>query len=70
MHGRDGRDVRGDKQHTPGYKFQRRMAGSKTVKEWRDGRFRKTYPGYDVEVLTADGRVAHGRTLLDTLRRR
>ena len=67
-HGRGGRDVRGDKQNTPGYRFRRRMAGSKTVKEWRNGRFRKAYPGYDVDVLTAHGKVAHGRTLLDTLR--
>lgn len=67
-HGRDGRDVRSDKQNTPGYRYARAMAGSKTVKDWRDGRFASSYPGYSVEVLTVDGKVAHGRTLLATLR--
>jgi hypothetical protein len=63
-----GRDVRGDKAGIPGYSFRRQMAGSKNVKDWREGRFARLYPGFAVDVLTADDAIAHGGTLLSTLR--
>lgn len=68
-HGRDGRDVRSDKAKIPGYDYQRQLDGAKTVRQWRDGRFRRRYPGFEVDVIRADGHVAHGGTLLATLRK-
>jgi hypothetical protein len=67
-HGRDRRDVRSDKGNLRQYGYKRALKHSKTVKDWRDGRFARTYQGFVVEVLHADGRPAHGRTLLGTVR--
>ncbi len=67
-HGRDRRDVRSDKGSIKQYRFKRALKHSKSVKEWRDGRFAETYMGFVVDVLHSDGRVAHGRTLLGTVR--
>ncbi len=67
-HGRDGRDVRSDKQGIPQYGYERAAKGRMSVKDWRDGRFAQTYPGFEVDVLNSDGRVAHGGTLLVTVR--
>jgi type I restriction enzyme M protein len=50
------------------YPFERAARGNWTVAKWRESRFWATYPDYDVEVLKPDGTVAHGKTLLDTLR--
>jgi acyl-coenzyme A synthetase/AMP-(fatty) acid ligase len=38
------------------------------VSEWKKGRFKKSYPGYDVDVLDADGEPAKGQTKLGTVR--
>lgn len=67
-HGRDGRDVRSDKSNVKQYGFKRALKHSKSVKDSRNGRFARSYPGYAVEVLHADGTVAHGRSLLSTVR--
>jgi hypothetical protein len=67
-HGRDGRDVRSDKARIKQYRFKRALKRSKNVKEWRDERFGADYPGFVVDVLFAHGDVAHGRTLLATVR--
>ncbi len=67
-HGRDGRDVRSDKGDVKQYGFTRALKHSKSVKDWRDGRFVRSYPGFVVEVLHADGKVAHGRSLLSKVR--
>jgi hypothetical protein len=67
-HGRDGRDVRSDKQGIPQYGYERAAKGRMSVKDWRDGRFAKAYPGFEVDVINEDGRIAHGRTLLVTVR--
>jgi hypothetical protein len=48
--------------------FRRALKHSKSVKQWRDGRFAHAYPGFVVDVLDAHGQVAHGRTLLGTVR--
>jgi type I restriction enzyme M protein len=50
------------------YPFERAARGNWTVAKWRDVRFSSTYPEFGVEVLKPDGTVAHGKTLLDTLR--
>ena len=50
------------------YPFERAARGNWTVAKWREARFWSTYPDCDVEVLKPDGTVAHGKTLLDTLR--
>ena len=67
-HGRDGSDVRSDRGNLKQYGYKNALMRSKRVKEWRDGRFALTYPGFVVDVLTADGNVAHGRTLLCNVR--
>ncbi len=67
-HDRDGRDVRSDKAKVKQYPFKRALKHSLNVKTWRDGRFARAYPGYQVDVLDAHGRVAHGGTLLGTVR--
>jgi hypothetical protein len=67
-HGRDLRDVRSDKSNVKQYGFRRALKHSKSVKEWRDGRFALSYPGFVVDVLNAGGEVAHGGTLLGTVR--
>jgi hypothetical protein len=38
------------------------------VAAWKEGRFQPTYPGFEVDVLGADGRRVHGATLLGTVR--
>jgi hypothetical protein len=67
-YGRDSRDVRSDKGKVKQYTYRRALKNSKTVKDWRDGRFARTYPGFTVEVLHSGNEVAHGRTLLGTVR--
>jgi hypothetical protein len=63
-----GRDVRSDKQGLPGYSYSRAARDTFTVAQWRETRFRKSYPGFSVTVLNGDGKPAHGRTLLSTVR--
>lgn len=68
LHGRDRRNVRGDKSGVTQYPYERALKGSNHVKAWRDHRFAKHYPGFEVQVLNASGHVAHGGTLLTTVR--
>jgi hypothetical protein len=68
LHSRDGRNVRGDKQGIPQYTYERALKGSNNVRDWRENRFAKHYPGFEVQVLNWLGQVAHGRTLLTTVR--
>ncbi|HSN68405.1 MAG TPA: hypothetical protein VLV48_04115 [Thermoanaerobaculia bacterium] len=63
-----GIDVRGDKQNIPSYPFERGARNDETVEQWKASRFRPTYPGFDVEVLTADRSAAQGNTRLFTVR--
>jgi hypothetical protein len=64
----DGRDVR-DERHLPGgYPYQYAAKDDFTVAQWKEQRFRKAYPGFDVTVWNADGSEAHGRTKLSTVR--
>ena len=64
----DGRNMRGDKRGLPPYPYAQAAPDRFTVAHWCERRFHRTYPGYSVDVLTADGRRAHGRTLLSTVR--
>ena len=68
LHGRDRRDVRSDKSGVTQYPYERALKGSNHVKAWRDHRFAKHYPGFEVQVVDASGHVVHGGTLLTTVR--
>ena len=46
----------------------RKSKGAMTVAEFKE-KFGRTYPGYHCSVLTADGHMARGNTLLDSVRR-
>jgi len=50
------------------YDFDRRSKGSTTVSEWKEKRFKATYPGHNCRVLKADGTEAHGNVKLDSIR--
>ena len=62
-----GRDVRDDRSGIPGYRYARRSPDC-TVGVWIDRRFKATFPGFDVQVLRADGRPADHRMLLSSVR--
>jgi hypothetical protein len=51
----------------PAYPHERKAKGSTTVANWKN-RFDTTYPNYTVEVLAADGTIAHGNTKLESVR--
>ncbi|GIO06232.1 hypothetical protein J31TS6_22600 [Brevibacillus reuszeri] len=63
-----GADVRGDKNGIPQYDYERQAKNDSTVSEWKTSRFKKCYPGYDVDVLNGDGEVVNGNTKLGTVR--
>lgn len=62
------KDVRGDKILPKQYEADRALKNSATVSDWKQLRFYKQFPGYDVNVLYADGSVARGNTTLGTIR--
>jgi hypothetical protein len=64
----DGRDVRGDRSDLPMYTFTNAAKNDMTVAEWRETRFKKVFPGFDVTVLDASGYQVHGATKLGTVR--
>lgn len=63
----DGKDVRGDKDLPVQYKGIRMTRNSFSVSEWKE-KFKKQYPGFDVDVLKNDGSKASGQTKLSTVR--
>lgn len=65
----DGRNVRDDRTRMPQYSFRRALADASNVAAWKEGRFQRVYPGFEVDALGPDGRSVHGATLLGTLRR-
>lgn len=67
----DRRDLRGDRRGIPGYanRFAKKAPGRMTVEGWKQRRFRTIYPGFDAEVLMANGMPARGNTFLETVRR-
>lgn len=64
----DGRDVRSDRDGLPSYKYERAAKNGMTVADWRDQRFRYSYPGFRVAVFDGDGNELHGAMQLGTLR--
>jgi hypothetical protein len=66
----DRRDLRGDRTGIPGYsnRFAKKAPGRMTVEGWKQRRFRMIYPGFDAEVLMANGAPARGNTFLETVR--
>jgi hypothetical protein len=64
-----GTDVRGDKTGLPQYKYKQAASSSITVEAWKKTRFRKVYPGYDVDVLDGNQHTVRGNTKLRTVRR-
>jgi hypothetical protein len=63
-----GRDIRGDRDHIPGYPYDRMAKNSMTVGAWRETRFHPVYVGFDVDVLDSRGNVVAGNTRLSTVR--
>jgi hypothetical protein len=51
------------------YPFTKKLAGNKTVAEWRSRRFERIYPGYSCIVYDADGWTADDSTLLSAVRK-
>ena len=68
--GRDRRNVRDDRKRIPSYrgKYKRKARDRFTVADWKRVRFARHYPGFEVDVLDATGRVADGRVRLSNLR--
>ena len=64
----DGRDMRGDRDGIPMYGYERKAKNAMTVADWKGQRFRPAYPGFEIDVLYADGTPAPGNTLLATVR--
>ena len=52
----------------PAYGFRIALKGKKSVAQWKSERFFKCYPGYEVDVLDAEGKTARGKTKLSTVR--
>jgi len=64
---RGGRGVRPEV-NLPAYGYSIALMNKKSVAQWKNDRFSNCYPGYDVDVLYANGRVAQGKTKLSTVR--
>jgi type I restriction enzyme M protein len=62
----DGDDV--SRRRITDYPFERAARSNWTVAKWREARAREAYPDFVLEVLRPDGSVAHGKTLLITVR--
>ena len=65
-----GRDIRGDREGITGYagRFEKGAPGRMTVEGWKARRFRPLYPGFEAEVLLADGTPARGNMRLSSVR--
>ena len=61
-------DVRSDREQMPPYPYERAAKDSWTVERWRRERFRRVYPGFEVDVLTSRQVVARGNRRLETVR--
>lgn len=64
-----GRNIRSDQEgFRHNYNYERAASDEMTVRQWREVRFENVYPGYGVEVLHRNGRVANGNTKLGSVR--
>ena len=63
-----GRNVRDNLEGITSYPYGKMARNRWSVNRWKEQRFSQCYPGFDVAVLRNDRHVAHGRTLLATVR--
>jgi hypothetical protein len=63
-----GSDVKGHKDIGGDYGYDYKAKEGYTVSNWVENRFKKNFPGYDVEVLDGDGEPVPGNTKLETVR--
>lgn len=63
-----GRNVNGNLEGITSYSYANMARNGWSVNRWKEQRFNQCYPGFDVAVLKNDQHVAHGRTLLSTVR--
>jgi hypothetical protein len=68
LYEKDRKDVRGDKIISHGYSYQHAAGDDMTVEAWKEGRFRREFVGYDVDVLDGKGSSVQGNTKLATVR--
>ena len=59
--------MRSDKNIPKQYEAERMTRNSFTVSEFKE-KLRRQFPGYDFDVLNADGTIARGQTNLCTVR--
>lgn len=50
------------------YPYTKKLKDSKTANDWKNERFKTTYPGYTCNVLKGDGSIAANQTTLRTVR--
>lgn len=63
-----GVDVRSDRTGLPTWPYERAAKDMWSVADWKRERFQPTYPGFNVEVLDADGNPVAGQTRLENVR--
>lgn len=63
----NGRDARSDLMLPKQYEAERMTRNSFSVSDFKV-KFKRQYPGYDIDVLKADGSKASGQTNLSTVR--
>ncbi|WP_084515852.1 hypothetical protein [Desulfovibrio cuneatus] len=64
----ESKNLRSDKANLPQYGMVNAAKNDMTVKEWKDRRFSKQYPGLTVDVLDGDGNHVPGQTKIGTVR--
>lgn len=64
----NGKDVHGAREGIPQYPYSRAAKKDMTVNEWKQERFGKSYPGYDVVVYDGNGDAVFGQTKISTVR--
>jgi hypothetical protein len=67
-HKQTGRNVRDGLEGIRSYPYAKMARNKWSVKYWREQRFNQCFPGFNVCVLMYDRSVAHGGTLLATVR--
>jgi hypothetical protein len=68
LYEKDRKDVRGDKIVSRGYPYEHAASNDITVEAWKNTRFRRVYPGYEIDVLDGGKSSVQGNTKLATVR--
>lgn len=63
----NGKNIRDDKQIPKQYEAERATRNSFSVKDFKE-KLKRQFPGYDFDILNADGSKARGQTKLSTVR--